>query len=204
MPEYDIHIVRPQIAGGNLQPRFLHLITGLLLLLVGLDFSHRPQFLIPAVCLLVFGLADILLAAFFGRISAVFPRAGLQSRKGAPVLFLIAAILDYSQHDIRSAIVLAILALAFLLVYFLEKRRSSAYSAHFNEAGVSVPTFTGNRFYSWNLLNQVILRNGLLTLDFSDNRLMQVEIATPLEDGEIADFNAWCEKKIAGVRSINQ
>jgi len=51
--------------------------------------------------------------------------------------------------------------------------------------------------YPWSDFNNVMLKDGLLTLDFKDNRLIQKEAIE--EDGPDADedeFNAFCRRII--------
>jgi hypothetical protein len=54
------------------------------------------------------------------------------------------------------------------------------------------------QWYDWSAFNNVILKDGLLTLDFKNNRLLQKEVADD-EDEDDADeeeFNAFCRGRL--------
>jgi len=64
-----------------------------------------------------------------------------------------------------------------------------------SEKGVSYPSFPPKQF-GWDQFQNVILRDGLLTLDWKNNRLLQ----QPADDTETsvneADFNDFCRKQL--------
>jgi hypothetical protein len=47
--------------------------------------------------------------------------------------------------------------------------------------------------YPWSAFDNVILKDGLLTIDFKDNRLFQKEIQTATDEQA---FNAWCNARL--------
>jgi len=66
----------------------------------------------------------------------------------------------------------------------------------FSDTGVR---FRGvfSKTYRWEELDHVILRDGLLTIDFRTNRLFQKEV-----DGKTSEpeFNAWCRNRLSGLK----
>lgn len=64
------------------------------------------------------------------------------------------------------------------------------------EIGFSSEQVVFNRLfkkkYTWQEIDNVILKDGLLTIDFSDNRLFQKEIDTGENEATEQEFNEWC------------
>lgn len=92
------------------------------------------------------------------------------------------------------------IGLVFAVLIFLE-----AQAKHVVEIGFDTDCIVFNTLYSrrvkWSDLNNVILRDGLLTIDFKNNRLIQRELADD-EDEDDADedeFNAFCREQLAAA-----
>lgn len=49
--------------------------------------------------------------------------------------------------------------------------------------------------YSWNEIDQVILKDGLLTIDFRNNKLFQKEIDSGENEASEQEFNEWCGRR---------
>ena len=57
--------------------------------------------------------------------------------------------------------------------------------------------------YRWSDLNNVILKDGLLTMDFKNNKLFQKEALDEEEmDADEAEFNTYCQKRLSDSNSI--
>lgn len=104
-------------------------------------------------------------------------------------IFLAAGIVWMLLHMISAGIVLICLGLLLSLL-----RQKFIFT--FNKEGIS-----GNDFFvnqkAWSNLNNVILKDGLLTLDFKNNKIYQAEIIT--EESNVTDetaFNIFCKKHI--------
>ncbi len=66
------------------------------------------------------------------------------------------------------------LAVAYLLLAWLQYRLENDLRFTFSETGVTVDRlFRSN--YEWSVFHNIVLKDGLLTLDFRDNRIIQVE-----------------------------
>jgi hypothetical protein len=62
-------------------------------------------------------------------------------------------------------------------------------------SNVILPGLTGQRIIEWNELANVIKRDDLLTLDFKNNRLMQVQILNA-DDVSENEFNQFCRQQL--------
>jgi hypothetical protein len=85
----------------------------------------------------------------------------------------------------------------FFLLSFLEYQTKRPLEIGFDHDRVVMNTLIKRRF-DWNMFNNIVLKDGLLTLDFKDNRLVQREVADD-EDEDDADeeeFNAYCRSRL--------
>ena len=60
--------------------------------------------------------------------------------------------------------------------------------------GIRYPSFPAKRF-PWTSLGQVILKDGILTIDKKDNTLIQLHVADASETNE-TDFNSYCQAQL--------
>lgn len=88
-------------------------------------------------------------------------------------------------------VVPAIICLAMGFSYFIGKKDIHF---HINHSGIHQLNFP-KRNYVWASLSNVILKDGLLTIDFIDNRLIQLPISNFLEIDE-RDFNQKVQEQI--------
>ena len=90
--------------------------------------------------------------------------------------------------------------LVFAVLIFFE-----AQAKHVIEIGFDIDCIVFNTFFSrrihWPDLNNVVLRDGLLTIDFKNNRLIQREIEDDEEedDADEEEFNAFCREQLAAA-----
>ena len=55
------------------------------------------------------------------------------------------------------------------------------------------------RKYPWSSLQNVILKDGLLTIDFKNNRLFQKEIDSGENEASEQEFNQWCRQQLEQI-----
>jgi hypothetical protein len=88
--------------------------------------------------------------------------------------------------------------LAFLLLARLESFALKRTEVGFSTEGIRFNGLGGRR-HGWSELQNVVLRDGLLTIDFRDNRLFQ-RYTDDLEDEEYEagedEFNVFCREHI--------
>ena len=92
----------------------------------------------------------------------------------------------------HSIIVSAIL----LLFDFIIKKLYRQPEVTINTTGVTIKKMLSNNLHLWVEFNNIILKDNLLSLDFKDNKLWQLNLK---EDGEAVDensFNNFCSKFI--------
>jgi len=92
------------------------------------------------------------------------------------------------------------LAFIFIVLALLEYQAKYAVEIGFADDQVVINSLF-KRKYRWDQFNNIILRDGLLTLDFTSNRVLQREIEDD-EDEEDADereFNEYCQRQLGNL-----
>ncbi len=82
--------------------------------------------------------------------------------------------LSHMQPIIGGTLFLAGLGVAY--TGYAEYRIMQPSFAEINTSGIALPTVFGQKRHGWNEMNNVILRNDLLTLDFRNNKVLQLEV----------------------------
>lgn len=58
------------------------------------------------------------------------------------------------------------------------------------------------RKYNWSQFNNIVLKDGLLTMDFTNNRILQQEVEDEEEDeADEEEFNEYCRRQLANVKT---
>jgi hypothetical protein len=86
----------------------------------------------------------------------------------------------------------------FVALAFLEYQTKRPLEIGFDPDRIVINTLIRQR-HDWSVFNNVVLKDGLLTLDFKNNRLLQKEVADDDEedDADEEEFNAWCRDRLA-------
>jgi hypothetical protein len=90
----------------------------------------------------------------------------------------------------------------FLVLVFLEYQTKRPLEIGFDKDRIVINNLLKQQF-DWAAFNNVLLKDGLLTLDFKNNKLIQREVADDDEDDDAdeEEFNAYCRDRLAAVPS---
>jgi hypothetical protein len=84
----------------------------------------------------------------------------------------------------------------FFLQAFLEYQVKKPLEIGFSSDRVVINSLI-KRSYDWTAFNNVVLKDGLLTLDFKNNRLLQKEVMEDdEEDADEDEFNDYCQSRL--------
>ena len=125
----------------------------------------------------------------------------IRRKKGVPVYYkyyLLAAALGWLAMPVTPWLCVVLVFMA-----FLEGQAKYPLEIGFDQDRVVINTLIKQR-HDWSVFNNIVLKDGLLTLDFKSNRLLQKEVADD-EDEDDADeeeFNAFCRARLAAERSV--
>ncbi|HLD52258.1 MAG TPA: hypothetical protein VJA82_03045 [Sediminibacterium sp.] len=116
-----------------------------------------------------------------------------QKKRGTPPFFrfglLLGAMGWYSMEDGLW------IALIYLLAAMLEKQVKFPEEIAFDENEIVFNSFPKKR-YEWGALNNVVLKDGLLTLDFKNDKLIQKELESETTKNTEEEFNAFAKALI--------
>lgn len=84
-----------------------------------------------------------------------------------------------------------------LLLYVFQFISSRKLEILFADTAISYPSFPIKNF-QWNELNNVILKDGILTIDFKNNKLIQQTIDENSSSINEKEFNEFCKRQLAG------
>lgn len=91
------------------------------------------------------------------------------------------------------------ITIVLLVLIFLAKQAIKKRTIIFEKDSVSVsPPFAQN--YIWQDFQNVVLKDGLLTLDFNNNKLFQVNIHSEISAPQEAEFNDFCQANLKMVQ----
>lgn len=86
-------------------------------------------------------------------------------------------------------------SLVYLICAMLEKPAKVPDEIAFDETEIVTNHFPKKR-YQWNEFNNVILKDGLLTLDFKNNQLIQKKVDAEVSKDVEAEFNEFATKQL--------
>lgn len=88
-----------------------------------------------------------------------------------------------------------LIALIYLVAALLEKQVKFPQEVAFDEEEIVFNSFPRKHF-AWTAVNNVVLKDGLLTIDFTTNKLIQKELESFPSIKVEAEFNAFCAQKL--------
>jgi len=93
------------------------------------------------------------------------------------------------------------LAFIFIILALLEYQAKYAIEIGFADNEIVFNSLFKRR-YSWQQFSNIVLKDGLLTLDFANNKILQREVEDDEDDDADEDeFNEYCRKQLATVGS---
>jgi hypothetical protein len=128
------------------------------------------------------------------------------SKKVNPVIRIIELLLaiciaaySLQQHWKFPALIFGALSAVILFALFWERTAGSPLSVHLDESGIKLPASSTKRFKPWTEVDEVLLRFGILTINCTDNSLLQWNVA----DKEIENkaLEAWCTTQVEENKS---
>lgn len=69
-----------------------------------------------------------------------------------------------------------------------------------NDSGITIKKLNQPHHYSWEVFSNVIARDGILTLDFNNNKILQILIKEFNSAEKEFDFNEYCKRKLLGTQ----
>ena len=194
---YKIRILHPNtLTRLRLQP-VMHGMAGLLFLFnaIGIYNSDKPNWWMVTFFMVV-GLLSVLFP-FLMRRARNFSGANSMMRL-LQVFVCCSGCLYFLSHMQPFIGVLQLLIGAGLAyIGWVEHNIFKPVYIHMDITGITLPTTFSSRVVAWNQLNNVILRNDLLTVDFKNNKVLQLEVLDNIPDIKEDEINGFCRSRLA-------
>jgi hypothetical protein len=92
------------------------------------------------------------------------------------------------------------LVFLFIILALLEYQAKYAIEIGFSDNEVIINSLFKKR-YQWSQFSNIVLRDGLLTLDFTNNRILQREVEDDDEpEADEDEFNEYCRRQLQAVQ----
>jgi len=95
------------------------------------------------------------------------------------------------------------LGILFVLIGLFEKQAKFPQEIGFDAEGITTNSIP-SRFYNWQEVTNVVLRGGLLTIDFKSNKLYQKEVQSKVTKALEEEFNAFCQSQITNAATMKE
>jgi hypothetical protein len=176
MKQYKLRILHPNtITRLRLQP-VMHMLIGILFLLNGIGIYNAP---VPnwsmAIFFLILGLASIVFPFIMKRFSNIQAANSLTRMIQAFTCFT-GCLFFLENKQPLIGLLLLLTGLASAYIGYAEYKIFQPSFARIDTTGITLPTTFSERLIGWNQLNNVILRDDLLTIDFKSNKVLQLEV----------------------------
>ncbi|RAJ06906.1 hypothetical protein LX64_02034 [Chitinophaga skermanii] len=193
---YKFRIIHPNaITRLRLQP-VMHGMAGILFMFntMGAYRVENPN-LFLVIFFLLMGLASMVFPFMLRRLKNI-PSANGFMRIMQVVILLGSALyfLGHLQPTIAILQIFAGLTLAYA-AYAEYKIFQPAY-VELSNTNIVLPTLFAKRTIGWNELKNVILRNDVFTIDFKNNKLLQLDVADEIGIVEQEEINAFCSSRL--------
>jgi hypothetical protein len=93
------------------------------------------------------------------------------------------------------------LTLIYLVAALLEKQVKFPQEIAFGKEEIVFNSFP-KKYYLWDELNNVIIKDGIITVDFKTNKLIQKEIQSGSTLQDEQDFNEFCQNRLKAVTTL--
>jgi len=198
-------IKRNQVTGMHLMAGFLLIVMGMLTWLVPNSVKQQEfDFLNYA------GLAYALFGLVIVVVCIGFNKKIIQTKANLVLRFLevisLGAILAYAlfQKWYLPAGYSAAALLGIVLAFYWEKTGKQNRIASFTDDGVRIPGLGKKSETAWQDIKRIILKHDILTVDFKDNKLYQLQLATQKEELNKDEFETYCHFQIEAKNHLHK
>jgi hypothetical protein len=193
---YTFNIVIENLKKRITQLHALHIMAGLLVLVYGLrGFSDLPNTSMQLYTGLPVAIA-ILGISIFKKNNLLNIEANRIFRILEAAFVTMGGLHFFKYHYNITGIGFVISALLLLFMLMIENQILGGYQIVVDDAGVTTNNGLRKKTIAWNELENVIAKDGILTVDMKNNYLMQSKFSNDMNAQELLDFNNWCRNKL--------
>lgn len=177
-PDYPFILIlaNEERKAAHLASLFLIGIT--LLIAIVYIATHLSIQRIPLIVLILF----LIISAYF--------KMSRKSDNGFPQLMWPIAIAGLAWFLIPKGFFIAII---YLIAAVFEKQSQIPIEIGLDSSGITFNHFP-QKFYAWDQIQQIIIKDGLVTIDYKNNRIFQKELENSTTKEEEAEVNQYCQQ----------
>jgi hypothetical protein len=196
MKQYKLRILHPNtVTRLRLQP-VMHMLVGILFLLNGIGIYKGPA---PNMGMTIFyfllGAASIAFPFFMKRFKNLQAANSLTRMVQAFTCFT--GVLYFLSHmEPMIGLLLLLTGIAAAYIGWAEYKIFQPTFARIDITGITLPTTFSERVIGWNQLNNVVLQGDLLTLDFKNNKVLQLEVLDETGVVTAEEMNAFFKSRL--------
>lgn len=196
MKQYKIRILHPNaMTRLRLQP-VMHGLIGILFLMnaIGIYNSVHPNWSM-AILFLLLGFASLAFPFIMKRLTNV--QAANSFARVIQAFACFSGCLYFLSH-MEPFIGLLLLATGIAAAYigYAEYKIFQPSFIRINTSGVTLPGTFSEKLISWSKLNNVVLRGDLLTIDFKNNKVLQLEVLDETGAVTAEEMNAFFKSRL--------
>lgn len=195
MNAFSLRILHPATPSRIRLLPVMHGLTGILFLFnaIGIYHSATPNWALTGLFILL-GLASVVFP-FVIRRYRKFPAANAIARLLQVFVCLTGSLYFLSHMQPVGGLLLFVVGLGLAYIGWAEYKVFQPVYVKADTTGITVPTAFSARLIGWNQLNNVILRNDLLTLDFKNNKVLQLDVLDEIAPETREAFNNFCKSR---------
>lgn len=193
---YKLQILHPNTAIRLRMQPLMHAMAGIIFMMCVVSLLHLqpPQW------------SKLFLFLLLGILCITFPFTLQRARhiSGSNTIFrlieslglMAAAVFFLLHHYPMLAITLFTASIGFIYLCVAEYRIFQPNFVIVESQGIYIPALFTRRHFKWSQLNNVVLRHDLLTLDFKNDKLLQLEVLTDMGPAEVQELNDFCARQL--------
>ncbi|MBO9730046.1 MAG: hypothetical protein J7623_15520 [Chitinophaga sp.] len=193
---HSLRILHPNTSSRIRLLPVMHGLVGILFLINAIAVYRSPQ---PNWFLVVFFLAVGLLAIAFPfsmKRFKQFSEANTVARMIEALICFTGSLYFLSHLQPLSALFSFLTGIGLAYVGWMEYIIFKPSYVKLDTTGITLPTTFSKKLVGWNELNNVILRNDLLTIDYKNNKILQLEILDEPGKEERETLNTFFQSRV--------
>ncbi len=198
---YSLVLRNPYYYKKKFPIALLHFTAGFLLLNAWYESHVQTTMPVLGTVFLVIAFFEVVYTFFSFRMMHRFPIVNSIVRIVTSCAFLMYAILLFQQKQTLFAVFMLVIALAFVMIFMIEKKWARPFIIEINQQGVLFPGTFKKPLIPWHNFNHVLLKDNILTLDLTSNRIMQLEMRAIPDQKKVQEINIFCSQRIIDGRT---
>lgn len=193
---YTFNILIENLEKRLNQSRALHIMAGLLVLVYGLrGFSNLPATSLQLYTGLPAALIILYISIFKKQyLQNIFKNRNLRIIEAVFICLAAFHFIQYKFTLVGISFIIAALGILFSIV--IDNQILGGYIITVDQEGIKRPGNAKQNVMTWNTVANALVKNNVLTVDLTNNYLMQSTFTNTMHVDAILEFNNFCQRQI--------